>query len=65
MNFLNGSKCGNILHQIEHERNLKHTPFFILTAYDRLNFENGVDGLYNKPLNKSDINEISLFASNN
>ena len=65
MNYMNGLTTAKILQDLLKSKGIKHTPFFILTAYEGIEYneENGVDKTYSKPLSFGKIQEMNLIAS--
>jgi signal transduction histidine kinase/CheY-like chemotaxis protein len=63
MNLLSGVKCANIIQDLESQSGSKHVPFFILSAYDGMKIDSGIEKAFTKPLNKQDIEEMMTFIN--
>lgn len=65
MNYMNGSFCAKILGEIQKTKNIKPTPFYIVTAFENLNSTNFMDqhlinGVFTKPLNFNNLEKIII-----
>jgi hypothetical protein len=61
MIYMNGSYASQILAHISSHKNMSHTPFYILSAYENLALGSGkeaIDGIFSKPLRKQYIDEL-------
>jgi signal transduction histidine kinase/CheY-like chemotaxis protein len=58
MDFMNGSVCAEILKTLYSVKNLVPVPFFILSAYENLAKQIGVNETFSKPLTKQNVDEI-------
>ena len=65
MTFMNGSSCAKILSDIIKTKGLAEVPFFMITAYENLEFkkEDGVDKIYTKPITVKNIEEMLKLIS--
>jgi signal transduction histidine kinase/CheY-like chemotaxis protein len=61
MVYMNGSNTAQVLGNISKSKNIEHSPFYILTAYENLVLgfgKNVIDDVFSKPLRKQYIDEI-------
>jgi signal transduction histidine kinase/CheY-like chemotaxis protein len=63
MTFLNGSEAAKLMCNINKEKGISSTPFFILTAYEGFVIEDGVKDTYTKPLTRKNIDDM-FFSIN-
>jgi signal transduction histidine kinase/CheY-like chemotaxis protein len=58
MEFMNGSVCAEILRNLYSVKNLVPVPFFILSAYENLAKQVGVNQSFSKPLTKQNVDDV-------
>jgi signal transduction histidine kinase len=59
MDYLNGTECAKILLNISSLKNITRVPFYLLTAYEKLNVKDcGIEDVFSKPLSASHLNAI-------
>jgi signal transduction histidine kinase len=63
MNFLNGSACAKILHDLNQEKGIADVPFYILTAYEQFALDSGIKGTFTKPLMNKFIEEMLISVN--
>ena len=65
MNFMDGSTCAKILSCISLCKRLRHVPFFIISAYENLEFkkEDGIDKIFSKPITEKKLEEMIEYQT--
>jgi signal transduction histidine kinase/CheY-like chemotaxis protein len=58
MRCLSGLKCAKIIRDLESQYSMRHVPFVILSAYDKLMYDSGIDKVYSKPITTKNIEEL-------